>query len=164
VFSTNGSRIFESGGWDENGKILRVVGSFEPHRSRITRPEQAMIYQAVMADSAGVATTSLLRAASYLKDNRIPPSGFDPAADPRIASVATSGDAGFRPGEHRLQYEIALACRADPVRVHVEAVYQSIDPTYVPAADSAALRPATTPVVIASAEIVTEITEMNPLI
>ena len=163
VVSADGSRIFESGGWDESGNILRAGGSFEPHRSRITRPDQAMVYQAVMVDTAGVATTSLLRAASYLKDNRIPPSGFNPAADPRLASVGTSGGAGFRPGEHRLEYEIALSGRADPVRVHVEAVYQSIDPAYLPAADSAALRPATTPVVIASSDLSLRSRKMNPL-
>ena len=112
-----------------------------------------MIYQAVTGDAAGRPTTSLLRAASYLKDNRIVPAGFDSAREPRIASVGTSRDPGFRPGSHRVRYEIALPLRASPARIRVEALYQSIDPAYVPVAVLGTLSPALAPVSMASVEL-----------
>ena len=112
-----------------------------------------MIYQAVTGDAAGRPTTSLLRAASYLKDNRILPTGFDSAREPRIASVGTSPDMDFRPGSHRVRYEIALPLRASPARIRVEALYQSIDPAYVAADAFGPLSPALTPVPMASVEV-----------
>jgi hypothetical protein len=112
-----------------------------------------MIYQAVTGDDAGRPTTSLLRAASYLKDNRILPTGFDSAREPRVAPVGTSQDLGFRPGAHRVRYEIALPPGASPARIRVQALYQSIDPAYVPAADFSSLSPAVAPVPMAAVEL-----------
>ena len=153
ALTANGSPLFESGGWDWRTGAIRAGTGIEPHRSVIVRPEQAMIYQAVTGDAAGRPTTSLLRAASYLKDNRILPAGFDSAREPRIAPVGTSQDPGFRPGSHRVRYEIALPPRASPARIRVEALYQSIDPAYVPSAAFASLSPAMAPVPMASVEV-----------
>jgi hypothetical protein len=149
----DGSLLFESGGWDRSTGAIRAGTGLEPHRSVITRPEQAMIYQAVTGDDAGRPTTSLLRAASYLKDNRILPTGFDSAREPRVAPVGTSQDLGFRPGAHLVRYEIALPPGASPARIRVQALFQSIDPAYVPAADFTSLSPAVAPVPMAAVEL-----------
>jgi hypothetical protein len=56
-----------------------VIGhdpSWEPHYDVITAPDQAQIYEMVMADVNGDRTTTLERAATKLKDNRLTPSGF----------------------------------------------------------------------------------------
>jgi hypothetical protein len=153
AMTADGSPLFESGGWDRRSGAIRAGAGVEPHRSVISRPEQAMIYQAVTGDAADRPTTSLLRAAKHIKDNRILPAGFDSAREPRVAPVGTSQDPGFRPGSHRVRYQIALPRRAGPARIRVEALYQSIDPAYVPAAASASLSPATAPIRMASAEV-----------
>jgi hypothetical protein len=153
ALTADGSPLFESGGWDRHSGAIRAASGVEPHRSVIARPEQAMIYQAVTGDAAGRPTTSLLRAASYLKDNRILPVGFDSAREPRVAPVGTSQDLGFRPGSHRVRYEITLPPGASPARIRVQALYQSIDPAYVPSAALGSLSPAMAPVPMASVEV-----------
>lgn len=153
VLAADGSPLFESGGWNRRTGAIRAGTGIEPHRSVISRPEQAMIYQAVTGDAAGRPTTSLLRAASYLKDNRILPAGFDSAREPRIAPVGTSQDLGFRPGSHRVRYELALPLRASAARIRVESLYQSVDPAYVSSAAIGSLSSAMAPVSMASVEV-----------
>ena len=131
VTGGDGSKLFESGGWDANGEI---AGGEQPHHALISRPEQAMIYEAAYRDSRGGSTMSLLRAASYGKDNRILPRGFDGSRElpggRKAGSVGPAGvaDDGFRPGVHRARYQIGGARGA--ARVLVEACYQSIAPRH----------------------------------
>jgi hypothetical protein len=152
AFSAGGERIFESGGWDPaTGEIRAAVD--QPHRAVISRADQVMLYQAVTADAAGRRTDSLLQAASYLKDNRIPPAGFDRTRDARIAPVGTSNDSGFQAGAHTVRYQIPLRPRVVPTRVRVEAMYQSVDPAYVPADRKHALTVAMGAIRMAEAEV-----------
>ncbi|MBL8292580.1 MAG: hypothetical protein JNN08_12130 [Bryobacterales bacterium] len=133
VTAADGSKVFESGEWD--AKTSEIAGGEQPHYAVISKPSQAMIYEATYRDSEGKSTMSLLRAASYGKDNRILPRGFDATrvlpggwkAD-RIAAAGVS-DAGFQPGVHRVRYDIANSQGAN--RVVVEACYQSIAPRHV---------------------------------
>ncbi len=72
-----GNVVFESGAWDDNaGDIAGLDENYEPHHAVITRSDQVQIYQSVMEDVDGKVTYTLLRAARYIKDNRIPPEGF----------------------------------------------------------------------------------------
>jgi hypothetical protein len=153
VFSTAGTLLFESGAWDRGSGAIRGGAGLEPHRSFISQPEQVMIYQAVAGDAGSRPTTTLLRAASYLKDNRILPAGFDPVRDPRVAPVGVSQDSAFRPGSHRVRYDIVLPRGVSPARFRVEALYQSIAPAYVPTAQFDALSPAMLPVSMTSTEM-----------
>jgi hypothetical protein len=143
--------LFESGAWDAGGLLRASAG--EPHRSVITLPEQTMIYQAVPADTVGRPTTSLLRAASYWKDNRILPAGFDLARDARLAPAGVANDSGFRPGSHRVRYEIRIPAGLRPGEVKVEAVYQAIDPAWFPSGSPGAIRPTFLPVVMAETSV-----------
>ena len=52
---------------------------FQPHYEKITRENQVQIYQELVADSAGILTTSFLRRVMPLKNNRIRPHGYNPA-------------------------------------------------------------------------------------
>ena len=52
-----------------------------------------------------------------------------------------------------MRYEIALPLGASPARIRVEALYQSIDPAYAPAAAFGSLSPAMAPVPMASVEL-----------
>ncbi|MEO0877978.1 MAG: hypothetical protein AAFY48_25520, partial [Bacteroidota bacterium] len=50
--------------------------SYEPHHSIIRSEDQVQIYEQVLGDVNNNKTTVLVRAASALKDNRLPPIGF----------------------------------------------------------------------------------------
>ena len=70
------SVIFESGNWDADGKIISYDSDYEPHYLTINSDDQVQVYEGVFADVDGNVTHTLLRAAEFLKDNRIPPKGF----------------------------------------------------------------------------------------
>ena len=77
LFSMNGDTLFHSGGFDENGRIIGEENEgFEPHYDQILNEDEVQIYEYVMGDEQGEATTILTRAFAGLKDNRIPPMGF----------------------------------------------------------------------------------------
>jgi hypothetical protein len=129
----NGSVIFESGGFNQVGSIAgndndADPAAYEPHYSTITEPGQVQIYEAIIQDAAGDVTTTLLKGAGYLKDNRLLPAGFDKATAP--ADVAVAGQAGedqdFLGGEDRVQYVIETGGYEGPFTLTAELLYQSI--------------------------------------
>jgi hypothetical protein len=129
----NGAVIFESGGFDQVGLINgndndADPAAYEPHYSAITDPGQVQIYEAIIQDSAGNVTTTLLKGAGYLKDNRLLPAGFNKATAP--ADVAVAGQAGedqdFLGGEDQVQYVIELGGYEGPFTLTAELLYQSI--------------------------------------
>lgn len=72
----HGTVVFESGRVDENGEIIGYDESYETHYDVISREDQVQVYEAVLGDDQGNRTWTLLRAATHLKDNRLPPLGF----------------------------------------------------------------------------------------
>lgn len=129
----NGDVIFESGAYEDNG---RVIGDnhdddplrYEPHYTVITDPDQVQIYESVMIDSAGRPTTALLRAAQYIKSNRLLPNGFDKTtAGPDIAVVgAALVDPDFIGGGDRVRYVVDVGEAEGPFTVEAELMYLSI--------------------------------------
>ncbi len=78
----NGNLLFESGGFSDDGRIEGNANDedpdqYEPHYDGIIQPDQVQIYEAILRDTENSVTTQLLRAAGYLKDNRLIPSGFE---------------------------------------------------------------------------------------
>ncbi len=63
--------------------------AYEPHYATIDDAEQVQIYESIMGNTDGEVTTTLLRGAGYLKDNRLLPSGFD--KDTVGADIACAG-------------------------------------------------------------------------
>ena len=132
VTDQNGAVVFESGEWDPNGAIPGNINDqdafqFEPHYERITQPDQVQIYETIIGDPNGAATTTLLRAQRYLKDNRLLAAGMDKNALP--AEIAVVGEAGqdvdFAAGGDSLVYQIQLPGQGT-YQVKVELLYQSI--------------------------------------
>jgi cytochrome c551/c552 len=124
---------FESGLWDQNGAIFGNANdldaaAYEPHFERITDPEDVQIYEAIMGDIDGAVTTTLLRGAVYLKDNRLLPDGFN--KDEVSEDIAVYGNAAsdpdFQGGHDQLVYLIPLDDTASPFTITVELLYQSI--------------------------------------
>ena len=125
--------VFESGAPRPNGSIVGCdadddEGAYEPHHERITNADQVQIYETVMQNSDGEVTYTLLRGASYAKDNRLLPAGFDKGTAPQDIAVlgAAAQDEDFAEGADRVQYEIDVQSAAAPLTVSVELLYQSL--------------------------------------
>jgi hypothetical protein len=128
-----GEVVFESGGVNPDGSIIgndndRDPGLYEQHYQAIVDPEQVQIYEAILRDSELSVTTTLLRAAGYLKDNRLLPDGFDKSApyeDFQVRGLAFE-DIDFDEAFDQIQYVIAVGDSAGPYQVTVELLYQSV--------------------------------------
>ncbi|MGV8083875.1 MAG: hypothetical protein AB2L09_09640 [Coriobacteriia bacterium] len=129
----SGKTLFESGAWKADGSITgndndEDASRFEPHYATITSADQVQIYEPILGDTNGKITTSVIGAATYLKDNRLLPTGFDKSnADPDTAVAGEAlSDPDFVGGGDRVAYAIPLSSASGPLSVKVEFVYQSI--------------------------------------
>jgi len=133
VRDAGGKVVFESGRLDAQGAIVgndndRDGATFEPHHVEITTPEQVQIYESVMADAYGAATTGLLSGIAYLKDNRVLPRGFDKRT--AHADVAVHGgafdDPDFVAGSDRVRYAVTVGGAPGPLTIDATLWYQPI--------------------------------------
>ena len=76
IENQNNEKIFESGNWDEQGRIYGMDLPYEHHHNIINNEDEVQIYEAVPVDINGNVTLTLLKASTFIKDNRIPPIGF----------------------------------------------------------------------------------------
>ena len=133
VLDRNGESVFESGAWRSDGEIIgnsndEDASVFEPHYDTITRLDQVQIYETILLDTDGEVTTTLLRGASYVKDNRILPQGFDKLAVPADVGVfgAALDDPDFDGAGDEVTYQIEVDPDLGPFTVEAELLYQSI--------------------------------------
>jgi len=133
VKDEGGTVVFESGNWDQTGKILGNDNdlddtAYEPHYLTIDSPDQVQIYEAIMGDVNEQVTTTLLRGAVYLKDNRLLPAGFDKTtvSEDIAVSGAAFGDPDFLEGHDSITYNIPLPSVSGSYSVSVDLLYQSI--------------------------------------
>jgi hypothetical protein len=137
VLDADGAVLFESGGFDERGRILsgggelldveKAAGGFEPHHDLITRDDEVQIYESVMADKDGARTPTLLRAVDHLKDNRLLPLGFSrDFADYDVIKPRgeATGDSNFTGGQDTVRFEVAVD--GTPASVEISLHYQSL--------------------------------------
>jgi hypothetical protein len=124
VQDSAGAVVFESGRMNDDGSIAGVdadssLSSFEPHHDEISQADQVQVYEAIMGDTDGQVTYTLLRGAQYLKDNRLLPRGFDKATAPRDVAVAgdASADTSFAGGGDVVRYRIPVGAGALSVTV-----------------------------------------------
>lgn len=133
VTDRNDRTVFESGKLQPDGAIAgndndADAARFEPHHEQIETHDQVQIYEAIMADADGNVTTGLLKAIRYVKDNRIPPSGFDKTTAGEHIAVhgRAMDDADFTAGTDTVRYAIALDSTEGPLTVKAELWYQPI--------------------------------------
>ncbi len=133
VKDASGKVVFESGGYDGEGKIQGNASdedpaAYEPHYTLITAADQVQIYEPVMQTATGKVTTYQLLAASYIKDNRLLPRGFDKAQPPRVSAVIGDAlnDADFIGGGDSVQYRIPVDPAGAPFTIEAELLYQSV--------------------------------------
>lgn len=135
VTNSKNDTIFESGSYNTDGTINYSAVNYSPHYDTIDNENNVQIYEAVMGDLNGSVTQVLLRAASYLKDNRIPPLGFSSAAD-HYDDIAIHGlaekDANFNAasnGSDNITYLVNInGQESGTYTVTVELLYQSVNP------------------------------------
>ncbi|GAB4575736.1 MAG: hypothetical protein Kow0077_28700 [Anaerolineae bacterium] len=133
VRDANGAIVFESGAFNPDGSITGNDSDadpalYEPHYDVITRPDEVQIYEAIMGDVNDQPTTTLLRGAGYLKDNRLLPEGFDKAAAPPDFQVwgAALDDPDFVGGSDVVRFAVPVGDAEGPFTVEAELLYQSI--------------------------------------
>jgi hypothetical protein len=125
--------VFESGKPNSDGHITggdtdADPTTFEVHHREITEADQVQIYEPVMTNSDGQVTFTVLRAAAYIKDNRIPPAGFDKAtAGSDFAVVGEAlDDADFVGGSDLVDYTVDVTGHTGPFSVTARLLYQSV--------------------------------------
>ncbi|MFZ2491776.1 MAG: hypothetical protein WA208_09845, partial [Thermoanaerobaculia bacterium] len=127
-----GRTLFESGKPLPNGSIEgndndATASKYEPHHRVVERADQVQIYEAILGDHAGLVTTGLISAVTYLKDNRLLPRGFDKTTAEK--DVAVKGEAfddpDFIAEGDTVQYLVPVD-GSGPMKVDVELLYQPI--------------------------------------
>ena len=147
VSDAAGATVFESGGWQADGKVIGDDGDenmlHEPHYDLITRPDQVQIYESVMQNSDGQVTHTLLRAAGYIKDNRLLPRGFDKqtaALDIAVRGEAAA-DGNFIGGSDLVTYQIPIGGHSGPFTITAELLYATISSSFMQDLDRDATLP-----------------------
>lgn len=144
VLSPAGELWMSSGRTDQNGRILGksgkplpselLGGPALPHADMITDVDIPPVWETVVGDSDGKMTFSLLDAATFLKDNRILPHGWDenhPDAE-NMGSAAVDGDDDFGAGQDVVHYRLPLEFPLPKGTViRTTAFYQVVKPRYV---------------------------------
>ena len=132
VKDSAGATVFESGKVNADGSVTGLDSDmdqslFEEHYDVITLADQVQAYEAIMHDSNGNVTYTLLRGSSYVKDNRILPTGFDKQTAPNDVKVAGNAfaDTNFTGGSDEINYSLA-GLTNDDYTVTVELVYQTL--------------------------------------
>jgi hypothetical protein len=125
--------VFDSGAFQPSGAIVGNDNDvdptrFEPHYTEISAEDQVQIYEVIMADAGGKVTTGLLTGVRYLKDNRVPPRGFDKATADKDVAVQgeANSDADFTGGGDRVRYLVDTRSAKGPFHLQAELWYQPI--------------------------------------
>ena len=133
VTDASGNVVLESGAPQDDGRIAGneaddAATSFEPHYETIAAPDQVQIYEAVMQNTDGQVTYTLLRAAQYAKDNRLLPLGFAKGtANKDVAVVGRAlADEDFTGGTDQISYKVDLGGAQGPFTISAELLYQTI--------------------------------------
>lgn len=127
-----GEIFFESGAPMGNGAIVEDdsnnAGNFEPHYDLITKQDQVQIYETIMHNTDGKVTNTLLRAASYVKDNRLLPNGFDKkTASKDIAVYGNAAtDSNFAGGIDKITYAIPVGNQSGPFTITARLLYSPL--------------------------------------
>lgn len=141
VTDSDGNVVFNSGDYDEHGELVyKPEEGYQTHYDLITSENQTQIYEAILGDVNGEHTYTLLRASTYLKDNRLPPRGFVSTFED-YENIAIYGEAVSDPdfnkegemegtGKDLIRYVIDPGYDGD-FTVKAELLFQSVNPGLV---------------------------------
>ncbi len=134
ITDENGQVVYENGRIGADGSIPGVSedanpATHETHHDVITSATQVQVYQAIMGNSDGNRTHSLLNGLNYLKDNRLTPSGFDKNSANLSDDIGVTGmaldDPDFNNGSDIVTYQVDVN-GAQAYTVLVELRYQPL--------------------------------------
>ena len=138
VVDSKGNLVFESGRINPDGSISGNAAdmdatSYEPHYDLITNPDQVQIYEAIMTNSDGEVTYTLMRAATYVKDNRLLPNGTEKTTLPE--DVAVHGEAlqdlNFVGGGDLITYQIDVSDAKGSFTFRAELLYEPLSYRFI---------------------------------
>jgi len=137
-----GEVVWHVGAVDARGRLVDDDGSpvpseldssvYLPHIDQITESEQVLVWESVLSDANGAPTTTLLRAASYAKDNRLLPTGWDPVEAWRdeLAPIGVSADDDFVGGGDTVQVRFEPEGEG-PWTLTARVRYQAFQPAHL---------------------------------
>lgn len=133
--------VFTSGRHNENGELVDSTGKVLPselakgpinkHYSVVSDPDQVQVYETIMADASGNPTFTLLRGATYKKDNRLLPRGWssDHADGPATQPYGIGDDPDFVGGSDTVVYKVKRPS-AGRYSVQAKLLFQVISPRH----------------------------------
>ncbi|SHE22944.1 cytochrome c family protein [methanotrophic endosymbiont of Bathymodiolus puteoserpentis (Logatchev)] len=139
VLDSQGNTVFESGKVNSDGSVAGLdsdenLAHYEPHYQTIESEQQVQVYEAIMQDYQNKLTYTLLRAKSYVKDNRLLPLGFN--KDTAANKIKVRGDAeldeDFMAGGDVVQFNLKQFSGQE-YTIKAELIYQTV--SYAFAAD-----------------------------
>lgn len=136
VRNAQGNPIFTSGDYNDRGQILngttphafeQVGGPVEPHHDSINDPAMVQVYEAIMQGVDNEPAWRLLRGATYMKDNRLLPRGWNTVfADIDKVQPVGPHEANFAGGQDRVHYEVTIPDGSNATTIEVELLYQPL--------------------------------------
>jgi len=133
--------IFSSGQFNSSGELIDgnglvlaseiAGGPIHPHHKKVTAANQVQVYETIMADANDRPTFTLLRGASYVKDNRLLPLGWKPdhADGPATQPFGIGDDSDFVGGRDSIHYEIPVPSKGT-YTVTARLLFQVIAPRH----------------------------------
>jgi hypothetical protein len=138
VADAAGQVIFESGKPHADGRIEANdadsdIMRYEPHYDEISQQDEVQIYEGIMRNTDNEVTYTLLRAAKFVKDNRLLPKGFDKSAVPAEIGVfgRARGDENFVGGSDQVTYRINTAGYKGPFTLTARLLFTAVSYPFV---------------------------------
>ena len=137
VYDQDNNLMFVSGAYNDQGELVdqaenvlpseNLTGEILPHFQQIECSQQVQIYESLMGDIEGKPTFYLLQGASFLKDNRLLPTGwsFEHTDAEATMPVGVENDLDFIGGGDQLTY-IVPKTSAGPFRIEASLLFQTI--------------------------------------
>jgi hypothetical protein len=106
---------------------------YEPHYDEISQQDEVQIYEGIMRNTDNEVTYTLLRAAKFVKDNRLLPKGFDKSAVPAEIGVfgRARGDENFVGGSDQVTYRINTAGYKGPFTLTARLLFTAVSYPFV---------------------------------
>jgi hypothetical protein len=138
----NGDTLFQSGVLGSNYEVKGQDPGYEPHHNIINDPGQAQIYEFIMGDVNGNVTTTLERAVTHIKDNRLVPQGFSSSHPNYTDTTEIAGGAETDPdfnhdglvegtGGDIVHYHVPLNGYTGTLQVSARVWYQVVRPGWL---------------------------------
>lgn len=119
---------------DGAGKVVFETGAWDSATDGFADGPETVVFEAEYSDARGRPTVSLLEAARYRKDTRIPPAGFRTGRlaeaglrGLEIGPVAVPANINLQPGSATATFRVISSL---PLEIEAEALFRTIQPSH----------------------------------